>query len=532
MWRKSAMGRATQGSGGGEMARLRLGGGQALLVGAGIMAGLMAGADGASAQSTFCPASLPTVDIGTFGLDSGRCTNGLVGAFSGAALGSQSLSDLASGSTETTNRAASGMINERRQGAQFSCPAGTVRSGGQCLPVQRPQTRADSQLPSRTRVPAAVRARSEAAPAPARKRTVTRVVTRGGKTVRVRVAEPVAAGPYEQAPLVAVPAFVEAELAPRWGVFAQGYGDYEERTGRSGSTMSYPGIAPIPITILTKSNTTSMGFVGGIDYTTRGLFSSDDGLIFGVLGGYSESEVKISSRILSTDPSLLGDGYSSLRARATGGSVGAFATYFTGPLSVDALYKVDFYNLNESFTDLAAFTLAGSTVIAGAGSTSLTNHSLVGNINYRIPLSGSFWLEPTAGIQARWVDYASSAAQLGLANGHLLRIQGGARLGWDFDYAGIKITPIITGLAYSDVTVTGGFVEFGQGGGFGATSTQLGVSGTSVINIRQQGLLRGQGILTVVADFGNGWSGFVQGDVRGGKDLFGAGGKGGIRYQW
>ena len=494
--------------------------GHALLA-AGVLAGLFAASGEASAQSAFCPPNPTTGFTGQpFALSTGRCTDGQngIGAFSGAALGSQSLSDLASGSTDATNRSASGMINERRQAAQTSCPAGTFRSGGQCLPVRR--TQADSQLPSRTRVPAGVRARGAVAP-----KTETRLVKRGGKMVRVRVPVVVANE------FVAVPAFVQAELAPRWGVFAQGFGDYEERTGRSSSTLQYLTTPAVPLTIQTKSNATAMGFVGGIDYTTRGLFSSDDGLILGLLGGYTENEVKISSRILSTNLSQVGNGFSTLRARATGGSVGAFATYYTGPFSIDALYKADFYSLHERFEDLAAFTQQQNALISGSGSTSLVNHSIVANLNYRIPLYGSFWMEPTAGIQARWSDFAGSASQLGLANGHLLRVQGGSRFGWDFDYAGIRFTPILTGLVYSDVVVKGGFVD-NLSSGFGATNSPIGVAGTSVINIRQQGLVRGQGILTLVADFGNGWSGFVQGDVRGGKDLFGAGGKGGIRYQW
>jgi hypothetical protein len=46
------------------------------------------------------------------------------------------------------------------------------------------------------------------------------------------------------------------------------------------------------------------------------------------------------------------------------------------------------------------------------------------------------------------------------------------------------------------------------------------------------GFMRGQGILVLNFDFGNGMSSFVQGDVYGGAHLFGAGGRGGLRYQW
>ena len=47
--------------------------------------------------------------------------------------------------------------------------------------------------------------------------------------------------------------------------------------------------------------------------------------------------------------------------------------------------------------------------------------------------------------------------------------------------------------------------------------------------LNDQGKLRGEGILALNFDYGNGLSTFVQGDVRGGEGLFGAGGKGGFQ---
>ena len=511
------------------MVSLRRGRATAFWAAVGFLAvGVLTSGD-ASAQGVFCPTVVGGVPNSTgnpFALASGRCTNGNAGtgAFSGAALGSQSLSDLASGSTETTNRAASGMVNDRRQAEQQRCPAGTSRVNGECRST-------------RSRQEAEPRARGKQ-----RMVTETRMVKRGNKMVRTRVRVPAQEpGLYEKGP-VAAPIYMPVDPTVRIGTFAQGFGDYEERTGRSQSNLAYSGIlgnVTVPLTILTKSRATLTGFLGGIDFTSRGLLEADDGLIVGVLGGYSENNVRITSQVLSGRQDFAGNGSSTLTSRASGGSVGVFATYFSGPLSLDGMYKVDFYNLNERFNDIAAFTLDGNlgtgpfnVPLAGSGSTNLRNHSILANFNYRIPLYGSFWMEPTAGLQARWTDYGSSAAQLGLADGHLFRLQAGARLGWDLDYGTVRITPIITGLAYSDVSVRGGFVDFAQTGTFGATTQNLGVSGTSIINIRQEGLLRGQGIFTLVGDFGNGMTAFVQGDVRGGKDLFGAGGKAGLRYQW
>ena len=81
------------------------------------------------------------------------------------------------------------------------------------------------------------------------------------------------------------------------------------------------------------------------------------------------------------------------------------------------------------------------------------------------------------------------------------------------------MTSTVTGLAYDNVSVSGGFI---QNVAFGNQAELL----------NDQGKLRGEGILALNFDYGNGLSTFVQGDVRGGEGLFGAGGKGGFRYQW
>jgi hypothetical protein len=47
-----------------------------------------------------------------------------------------------------------------------------------------------------------------------------------------------------------------------------------------------------------------------------------------------------------------------------------------------------------------------------------------------------------------------------------------------------------------------------------------------------QGKFRGQGVLALNFDFGGGISSFVQGELRGGEDYFGGGGRAGIRVAW
>src|SRR5438093_872762 len=82
-----------------------------------------------------------------------------------------------------------------------------------------------------------------------------------------------------------------------------------------------------------------------------------------------------------------------------------------------------------------------------------------------------------------------------LRDGNLVRVQGGARFGTSTLLSnGVLMTPILTGLAYNDVVVQGGFFPVGafQGGNLLAQS--------------DQGFMRGQGILALNFDFGNGMS--------------------------
>jgi hypothetical protein len=228
----------------------------------------------------------------------------------------------------------------------------------------------------------------------------------------------------------------------------------------------------------------------------------------------------------------VGNGQSTLDAHLAGASAGAYITYFNDRFSSDLTFRADFLSLSESFNEILAFTVnvdpttqtkaPGTGVLspfAGGGSTRLNNYTTNGNLNYRLPISTISWIEPTIGFQYTQSDYDASAAALGLTNGHLVKLQGGARYGVEYYWGPAKLTATLTGLAYEDVSITGGFI-------------QNVAFGTNGLIINDQGLLRGQGILALNLAYANGVSLFAQGDVRGGKDLFGGGGKGGFRVMW
>jgi hypothetical protein len=276
------------------------------------------------------------------------------------------------------------------------------------------------------------------------------------------------------------------------------------------------------------SRASTVGFVAGADFTSRALFSASDGFIGGVTAGYTWTELKVNTSAASLDPlARVGTGVSRLRATVAGPTAGLYGTYFNAGFSSDVTVKFDILTVDETFNDLLATTggLTGSVPafisFAGAGSVSLLNSTVVGNLNYRFDLYPNFWVEPTVGVAYTNSSYGSGAAQLGLADGNLVRVQGGARFGTStFINNGVLMTTTVTGLAYNDVVVQGGVIL--------VSASQ----GNNLLAQSDQGFMRGQGIFALNFDFGYGMSSFVLGDVYGGAHLFGAGGRAGIRYQW
>jgi len=498
------------------------------LIGAFIAVSL-AGISRADAQGIFCPTAV--VDqTGTLhsqiNLQTGTCTNGQgvhdIGAFSGAALGSQALSDLTQSTTQEITDTAMGAVSERRAHEAAACEPGLVRVDGVCQPATPPRAPASTAEASRKKqIHPQKSSRSN--------------LPRERRTPPVRSEEVTAT----QSPVL--PTFKGPPPTPygsgyNVGAWAHGFGDYEKRTGSSSSTLSCCTMMTstgtlvdqdIPLVIDARSTTRTGGVLGGIDLTARSLLSGGDGLIVGVLGGYMSSDVRVSTSILSTQPANASNGFGDVKVSLSGPSAGLYATYFNGPFSNDLLLKNDFLNLDETTSQILAFAaeptapavVPFTVPFVGAGSTHLNQLTAADNLNYRIALFPGIWVEPTAGIQYTLSSYGGSAALLGLKDGYLVRLQGGTRLGFSGLLGGTPTTATLTGLLYDDVVVHGDFI---QGGVFGVASNAL----------KDEGKLRAEGIVALNFDLGHGVSTFVEGQVRGGQGLFGAGGKAGIRVQW
>src|SRR6516164_2238594 len=299
------------------------------------------------AQTIFCPATFGSPQA-VF-LSSGSCTNGSDGAFSGAALASQALSELSQTTTQTNTKEIGKAIVERREQERER--------------MRRP-VRPAREVPREKPKPAEV-VRKEPAPPP------------------------------------------EIEPAVRFATWTQVFGDYQKRDAAGPGVLNcclLPVGNPIPfggnqpnLALNIDSRTSTVGFVAGADLTTRGLFS---GFIAGVTAGYTWSEMKLNTSaslspvqsagfIAAGGTGQVGTGVSHLSATVSGPTVGAYATYFSAGFSTDVTAKFDFLTVNESFNDLLATTgLGGSAfppapppfiAFSGAGSVNLLNSSSYGS---------------------------------------------------------------------------------------------------------------------------------------------------------
>jgi hypothetical protein len=461
-----------------------------------------------------------------FKLQNGVCTNQGAGldpsAFSGAALASQALSELSQTTTQETSRTTVSKIIDRREQEEQRCAEGFSRVDGTCErnppPVREEEAAAEpepgpppSHKLKKAKTPKAA-AQPPPEPVPARK-----IVPRK--------------------PLAPIPPPLPVEPALRFATWTQVYGDYERRDA-SGPAFVTTGLGPptpplVPLDTSVQSRTGTVGFQVGGDFTSRDILFANDGLIAGAMSGYVTSNLTLNTLSLSTNLNIVGNGSGHMHADLAGPIAGLYATYFNGGFSTDLLLKVDVLRLNETFSDNLAFTSAGVdptngdffpafiVQFSGSGSTNLIAATVADNLNYRFNIYPNFWIEPTVGAQYTNTSYGGGGANLGLADGTLVMVQGGARFGTNFLLCdGVRTTAILTGLAYDDVLVAGGFIP---GAGF---------EGNNILAQADQGRVRGRGVLAFNFDFGQGLSSFVQGEARGGQGLFGAGGKAGVRVQW
>jgi outer membrane autotransporter protein len=293
--------------------------------------------------------------------------------------------------------------------------------------------------------------------------------------------------PYVRAEAAAPPASVGS---PKPAVWIRGFGDYEQRDGQA--SFSFAG----------TNFTSNLGYrqgtggvMGGIDAVWSGLTTATDGLVLGLLGGYTYSKVELRD--------------SPTTQVFSGPSVGAYGTYLMGSWFFDLLFKVDLLSLDIGIPGISQ-------------SANPTNYNLAANIGYRFDLPNHYYIEPTGGLEYVRTNFdhatALTATTVALNDGYALRARAGARVGTEWVTASVRVEPSLLGLAY----------EIAE-----ATNSALLINGTSISNPSDVGRVRGelQGLVNVI-DLQTGLSGFARVDTRFGEGLWSVGVKAGMRYQW
>jgi outer membrane autotransporter protein len=304
--------------------------------------------------------------------------------------------------------------------------------------------------------------------------------------------------PGRRAVAAPAPAVVTA-VAPRFAVWAQGFGDYERRDQSSTVSLNQR-VQTLDLT----SRTHTGGILGGADVIFSNIALANDAVILGVTGGYQESTTKVRA--------------AQSRQQIDSASIGVYGSYVIGGLSLGLTAKTDFLDLHSRSADF--LNSAPFAPVFTAFETDGRNTSVGGTISYRFDLGATGWAaEPTVGL-----DYTESrfddAAQLGLSNGSTTRVRAGSTFSTFYQVSeSMVLQPSFGAFAFSNVDVNNG--------------SNLSVDFNSMQAVQtDEGQVRGELNATLTAIFANGFSAFARAEVRFGEDLYGAAGRIGVRYQF
>jgi len=272
----------------------------------------------------------------------------------------------------------------------------------------------------------------------------------------------------------AMPKPVTALRTVTYGIWGQGFGDVEWRSGTFNGTDI-------------GRTTSTAGALGGADVTVTNIFSATDAFVIGVLGGFTSAHVR------NNDGST---------ARVDGPGVGLYTIYVSGGFSTDGTFKVDFFDLNRSAPGLPDLGLG------------LVNYTLAYNLNYKFDMK-PWWWEPTVGFSYISTNWDGASKALGFIDGHTWRLQAGVRVGTAYDWNGVTVEPTLTGMVYSDVEIRGGTIAVAAGTPLAPTD---------------EGKIFGQGIAKLNFVWNTHLSSYLEGEVRGRDGVLGAAGRLGLRY--
>ena len=214
---------------------------------------------------------------------------------------------------------------------------------------------------------------------------------------------------------------------------AWGTGSYEHN--RQTGTFNGADIA---------STTHTWGGIGGIDFTSR--IPSDAYVVWGFFGGEKDAFISVPTGATATTRAAV---------------AGAYLFYLKDNFTADLTYTAAWMrNSGTNVTTSTTESVSGGTLTAVSTSSAIGTVAMMdsfeGNLRYKFSLDNNWWIEPFGG--AVWTYQVESA---GFENIGTLKLQGGARLGTSFMWGSAKVEPALTAFAYSDVSITGGFVPGG-----------------------------------------------------------------------
>lgn len=270
-----------------------------------------------------------------------------------------------------------------------------------------------------------------------------------------------------------------APANPAWAVWAQGLGTWEHDGALSATDIAH--------------FTSTYAAQGGLDRTWRGLVSSDDALVLGIVSSWTASHVSYDNS--PTTMQLVGPG------------VGAYGMYVKGGFSADVTPKFDFLQVNQDFAGLAPNTSIG-----------ITNAGVSGNVQYKVTWASNNFVEPTAGFSFTRTMFGSGAAALDLEDSSTLRLQAGARLGTTWQVNGISIDASLKALVYDDVIA--------QGTSIAASAFSAAIVPTD------QGLVRGELDPQLCFNLADGYSVTLSGNLHFGEGVLGGSAALNLRKQW
>jgi outer membrane autotransporter protein len=256
---------------------------------------------------------------------------------------------------------------------------------------------------------------------------------------------------------------------------------------------------------LTSVRQSQAGFLAGVDATIENVTSPNDGLLIGAFGGF------VSTRTQTRG--VFGD------ADLTGGIVGVLGSYFNGGFFIDAQLKGEFLELDEAATP---FIPGANPAFFTGRSVDVRNFNVSGAVGYKFELGNGYYIEPSVAVDHVTTSFDGNSGGLGLVvtlpDADATRGRIGARFGTVFTSGNVRVEPSITANVWHVFDASNpGFLVNNLAG------TVL--TGSEEITYGEIGL--GANFLTT-----GGLSGFARAEVRFGEDVFGVGGRLGLRYRF